>query len=100
MKAVLEVIMYRTREGAFEFRAIVDGNAYESLAGTPIATTIETTSEHFGGFLYNEDRKAFETQPATTGAEPLQLIAEFERKGFAVVMHGSLEHIDNLLSAA
>jgi hypothetical protein len=100
MKAVLEVIMYRTREGAYEFRAIVDGKAYESLVGTQIANIIATTSERFGGFHYNEDRKGFVTQSATTGAEPLQLISEFERQGFVVIMHGSLEHIDNMQSAA
>lgn len=90
MQAVLEVIFYRTREGAFEFRAIVDGKAYESLDGTPIETTIGTIAKQWGGFIYNEDRKAFETRSATTGAEPLKLLSEFERQGFAVIMRGSL----------
>ncbi|MGH0214440.1 hypothetical protein NKY66_11050 [Sinorhizobium meliloti] len=97
---VLEVIFYQTREGAFEFRAIVDGKAYESLGETSVETTVRTIAKQFGGFIYNEDRKAFETQSATTGAEPLKLISEFERQGFAVIMRGSLAHIDNLLNAA
>jgi hypothetical protein len=100
MKAVLDVIFYRTREGSFEFRVILDGKHYETIVGMQIAKTIEMTSEQFGGFHYNDDRKAFETMSATTGAEPLQLIEEFERQGFVVVMYGSLEHIDNIQSAA
>ncbi|WP_429819136.1 hypothetical protein [Ensifer sp. B1-9] len=97
---VLEVIFYQTREGAFEFRAIVDGKAFESLGGTPNETTIRTIARQFGGFTYNDSRKAFETQSATTGGEPLKLNSEFEKQGFAVIMRGSLAHIDNLLNAA
>lgn len=99
MQSVIEVIMYRTREGVFEFRAIIDGKDFESLEGTQIAMTLEAISEQHGGFRYNEDRKAFETMTATTGAEPLQLISELERQGYTVIMHGSLEHIDNLQAA-
>ncbi len=100
MSKVLEIIMYSTTDGAFEFRAIMDGKRYESHRYTPDAIIIRKTAESFGGFIYNDDRKAFETQSETTGAEPLQLLRAFERQGFAVVMTGSLEHIDNIQNAA
>ncbi|ANL74309.1 hypothetical protein AMC83_PA00082 (plasmid) [Rhizobium phaseoli] len=92
--------MYRTREGSFEFRAIVDGKHFESFNESPDADQVVMTAKHFGGFIYNEDRKAFDTRSETTGAEPLQLLRAFERQGYAVIMKGSLEHIDDIQNAA
>ncbi|ANL87111.1 hypothetical protein AMC81_PA00090 (plasmid) [Rhizobium phaseoli] len=92
--------MYRTREGSFEFRVIVDGKHFESFVESPDANEIVTTAKQSGGFVYNEDRKAFETQSETTGAEPLQLLRAFERQGYAVILNGSLEHIDDIQNAA
>jgi len=97
---VIEIIMYRTREGSFEFRAIIHGKQFESFNESPDANTIVMIAKQFGGFIYNTDRKAFETQSATTGAEPLQLLRAFERQGCAVIMNGSLKHIDDIQNAA
>ncbi|TBG52631.1 hypothetical protein [Rhizobium leguminosarum] len=97
---VLEIILYRTREGSFEFRAIIDGKHFESFAESPDANDIVTTAKQSGGFIYNSDRKAFETQSVSTGAEPLQLLRAFERHGYAVIMKGRLAHIDDIQSAA
>ncbi|NEI24110.1 hypothetical protein GUK30_32710 [Rhizobium leguminosarum] len=97
---VLEIIMYRTREGSFEFRAIIGGKQFENVTESPDANAIVMTAKHSGGFNYNTDRKAFETQSETTGAEPLQLLRAFERHGYVVSMKGSLEHIDDIQNAA
>ncbi|WP_064815846.1 MULTISPECIES: hypothetical protein [unclassified Rhizobium] len=97
---VLEIIMYRTKERSFEFRAIIDGKHFESFNESPDANAIVITAKQFGGFIYNTDRKAFETQSETTGAEPLQLLRAFERQGYVVSMKGSLEHIDDIQNAA
>ncbi|MBY3575437.1 hypothetical protein HFN65_31355 [Rhizobium laguerreae] len=97
---VLEIIMYRTREGSFEFRAIIDGKQFENVTENPDANAIVMTAKQFGGFNYNKDRRAFEMQSETTGAEPLQLLRAFERQGYAIIMKGSLEHIDDIQSAA
>ncbi|TAT70080.1 hypothetical protein [Rhizobium ruizarguesonis] len=97
---VLEIIMYRTREGSFEFRAIMNGKHFESLVESQDANAIVMTAKQFGGFNYNTDRRAFETQSETIGAEPLQLLRAFERQGYVVSMKGSLEHIDDIQNAA
>lgn len=92
--------MYRTRGGSFEFRAIIDGKQFESFVESPDVNEIVMTAKQSGGFIYNTDRKAFETQSETTGAEPLQLLRAFERQGYAVIIKGSLEHIDDIQNAA
>ncbi|WP_173995764.1 hypothetical protein [Agrobacterium tumefaciens] len=104
MAETLTIIFDYPRNDTFAFDIVFQGKRYrqhrDTKEGCRFAFDVRKTAERFGGFRWITARNAFITAYTTTGDEPEQLIAAFERQGYSVELRGAVAECLPMQNAA